>query len=48
MEDIIFYKRNGGISVLADKGNGFGKFCNMDKNSRKIILRHDDMVRSTF
>lgn len=30
------------------KGNGLGKFCNMDKNSRKVILRHDDMVRCTF
>lgn len=30
------------------KGKGFGILCNMDKNSRKIILSHDDMVRSTL
>lgn len=30
------------------KGNDFGKFCNMGKNRREIILRQDDMVRSTL
>lgn len=48
MDDIIFYKRNGDIRTLVDKGNGFGRICNTDKNSRKLILRYDDMVRNAF
>lgn len=36
------------LGLWPTKGNGFGKICNMDKNSRKIILRHDDTVSSAF